>query len=821
MPSIDDQLRDRLRGSAPRPFEGDDLVARLNARKHRRETTRKLGTVALVACVLLATAGTFLALSRAFRAGPTPAGPTPVSANGSIVVSIPNEGSYHLMILPPDQQDLDPSDGVTTADLDSMQKLTWVGGTQDTEPAVSPDGSTVAFVRKDGTDVPPSLWLIDIDGTHERQVTRAPADVQSPAWSPDGSLIAFTAADEPTGRAVYTIHPDGSDLHRLVEDQMVVDVAWSPEGTTLVYASGSETPHLDDLWLIRTDGSDRRLLTQTPDLEEREPAWSPDGSTIAFVSDDGIREMPSGGGESQVVVPWSPGDGPVPARPAWSPDGADLTFVREPSSVVYVLPVGATYPFAVVEGSSFAWQSIPLTSPTPSVENLGLGFPICRVMSMPITVGGAAGNAYVFTQEDKACPKAGEGKRFVAADLSGDGLVDTAPVQLDGCFPPVGCEAFAAPDVNGDGTSEIAVSNAGADGYGVWLFALTSSPPGLTPVQVEHPSGISGSVPSGPLEFAWVDVATHFESVTCSGSSDGQRYFSVVSGEKLGSDADLRSTALLLEGSVARVLDAGHTTVPLADAPVPGNELCGAPLQGSAANFPNAAGTNQMDIGIGEPLCDVSKLVADFTGDGKEDTVFVGEEGRDGRCTGADEGTEVVAMDVTGDGRRDGGYLVSVDCLLCAAYAATDLDGNGMPELIVLHQSSATPVYELIEPVMGSAPGSLRLEPILITSDAPQMGLSAGQPLTLTAGGDEGSSFAIGCEGSPAGPVLIQWRSQHPVDGPGSDVRDVYETKLTFAGTNATVVDAQHTTQPTSDPLPFDSLNSSGCGVQWFPLQAN
>jgi Tol biopolymer transport system component len=838
MPSIDDQLRDRLRGSAPRPFEGDDLVARLNDRKHRRETTRKLGTVALVACVLLATAGTFLALSRAFRAGPTPAGPTPVSANGSIVVSIPNEGSYHLMILPPDQQDLDPSDGVTTAGLDSMQKLTWVGGTQDTEPAVSPDGSTVAFVRKDGTDVPPSLWLIDIDGTHERQVTRAPADVKSPAWSPDGSTILFSAADEPEGRALYTIHPDGSDLQMLVRGQDVEGVAWSPDGRSVVYSAADPTiaDGSFDVWDVSLDGSAPNDLTPTAAVDETDPSWSPDGTTIAFATPDGIEEILAGGGASRVVVPPST-DGRVPTQPAWSPDGAYLTFVKadclgshcseaSPSPpLVYVVPDGETDTFPMASGSSFAWQPVPVTSPTPSVENLGFPFPICRVMSMPITISGVARTAYVVSKASGGCPAPGEGHRFAGVDVDGDGVID-ANVELHGCYPPVGCEAFAAPDVNGDGTSEIATSEAGADGYGISLYevippASWSPLPMILPLDVVDPNDI-GNLQTGPLQFAWVDVAGHTEGAHCDVTPSGTT-FTIYGYDKMGAETDVRTTTLSIEptSATATVTDDSSERMPVDQAPVPKNELCGAPLQGSAANFPNAAGTNQMDIGIGEPLCDVSKLVADFTGDGKEDTVFVGEEGRDGRCTGADEGTEVVAMDVTGDGRRDGGYLVSVDCLLCAAYAATDLDGNGMPELIVLHQSSATPVYELIEPVMGSAPGSLRLEPILITSDAPQMGLSAGQPLTLTAGGDEGSSFAIGCEGSPAGPVLIQWRSQHPVDGPGSDVRDVYETKLTFAGTNATVVDAQHTTQPTSDPLPFDSLNSSGCGVQWFPLQAN
>ena len=155
-------------------------------------------------------------------------------------------------------------------------------------------------------------------------------------------------------------------------------------------------------------------------------------------------------------------------------------------------------------------------------------------------------------------------------------------------------------------------------------------------------------------------------------------------------------------------------------------------------------------------------------------------------------------------------------CVGCEALAAADLDGDGLPELIVLHESSATPVYELIKIVRPGTEGS-GLVPIRISSDVPQMGLSANETLLLTAGGDEGSSFAIGCEGPRDAPVLVQWSSQHPVDGTGSDVRDVYETKLKLSSVTAAVIDSQHVTQRTSDPLPFDPLHSNGCGVQWFP----
>src|SRR4029453_14868684 len=223
--------------------------------------------------------------------------------------------------------------------------------------------------------------------------------------------------------------------------------------------------------------------------------------------------------------------------------------------------------FPVAQGSSFAWQPVPLTSPTPSIENLGLDFQVCRVMSMPITISGAPGTAYVFTQEGQTCPKAGEGKRFVAADLNNDGAVDAPPVELHGCFPLVGCEAFAAPDVNGDVTSEIAVSNAGADGYGVSLFTLTTSPPSIVPIDVVDPQGI-GYIRAGRLEFAWVDVAGHAEGARCESLPNGWT-FTIFGVDKLQPKADVRSTVLRIDGSTATVIDASREHVALSDAPVP------------------------------------------------------------------------------------------------------------------------------------------------------------------------------------------------------------------------------------------------------------
>ena len=237
-------------------------------------------------------------------------------------------------------------------------------------------------------------------------------------------------------------------------------------------------------------------------------------------------------------------------------------------------------------GRAFRTSPVPAVTPTPPIENLGLDFAICRVTSIPITVAGVSGNAYVFTRAIDGCPQPGEGARFLAADLNGDGVVETPPVKLDGCFPPVGCETFAAPDVNGDGTTEIAISNAGADGYGVWLFAVTSSPPAVEPITVVDPQRL-GNVQTGALQFGWADVVGHAEGARCVSSPSGTT-LAIFGYDKFGPRTEVRTATLRIDGATATVIAASNDRMPLAEAPVPGNEICGAPLHGSAANFPDA-----------------------------------------------------------------------------------------------------------------------------------------------------------------------------------------------------------------------------------------
>jgi len=256
-------------------------------------------------------------------------------------------------------------------------------------------------------------------------------------------------------------------------------------------------------------------------------------------------------------------------------------------AVAIVVMVAAFGTFAVLQGRTETTVTPPASQGTPTGSGslaappLRLGFPTCNVTSVPITVEGSHGFAYVATKtgDGGPCPK--DGDNVVAVDVDGDGRADASAGPFGDCY--VGCQAWAAPDVNGDGTSEVAVSNAGADGYGISLYAVTGgADPSIRSISVSDPQGIGFITVDprayDPMQFAWVDVVGRFVAAHCEVQPDGQQALVVVDGDKLADTAAVRSTVLVLHGDTATVVDASRSTVSLADAPVPGDELCGAPV---------------------------------------------------------------------------------------------------------------------------------------------------------------------------------------------------------------------------------------------------
>jgi len=105
--------------------------------------------------------------------------------------------------------------------------LTTTSG-DDGTPALSPDGSTIAFESdRDGG----CLFVMDADGSNVRRLTSGCSKGFPKTWAPDGSRIAWasgtrTDADQP--KEIQVIDVDGGNRVQLTDSRDVVDLTWGP-----------------------------------------------------------------------------------------------------------------------------------------------------------------------------------------------------------------------------------------------------------------------------------------------------------------------------------------------------------------------------------------------------------------------------------------------------------------------------------------------------------------------------------------------------------------------------------------------------------------
>jgi serine/threonine-protein kinase len=108
---------------------------------------------------------------------------------------------------------------LATTALQNIQPLT--DREDDTAPALSPDGQTIAFMsNRDGNW---EIYVVNVDGANLQRLTNNPANDGLPTWSPDGRVIAF-ASNRGGSWAVWGMTPRGSDL------QALFAMEGSPEG---------------------------------------------------------------------------------------------------------------------------------------------------------------------------------------------------------------------------------------------------------------------------------------------------------------------------------------------------------------------------------------------------------------------------------------------------------------------------------------------------------------------------------------------------------------------------------------------------------------
>ena len=233
----------------------------------------------------------------------------------------------------------DSNEGILVVNVDGgvVRSLSRTGF--ELRPAWSPDGREIAFDQNE--DGYSSIWVVRTGGGHARRLTPG-IEFGGPVWSPDGRTMLLIHRYN----GLYSIKVRANSPRRLVPviggrqalaewkfGDSSTTVAWSPNGKQIAFLTRTE------LWVMKADGTGRRVLLQGPDRTNRDIAWSPDGRRLAMARHDGDWEIfvvnLDGGGTRELTHNQRADD----RDPSWSPDGRAIAFTsdRDGNTEIYVM----------------------------------------------------------------------------------------------------------------------------------------------------------------------------------------------------------------------------------------------------------------------------------------------------------------------------------------------------------------------------------------------------------------------------------------------------------------------------------------------------
>ena len=159
----------------------------------------------------------------------------------------------------------------------------------------SPDGSQIAYAMdlnstEPGQPQQVDIFIMNADGSRQRNLTQHPALDSGPSWSPDGKLLTFTSNRHGNRWEIYIMDIATRKVRQLTDSTQggrgAARSVWSPDGRKILYRR-DQFGH--QLYAMNPDGRNDKPLLQKP----RRPlgdgflfsgfaSWSPDGAHILY-----------------------------------------------------------------------------------------------------------------------------------------------------------------------------------------------------------------------------------------------------------------------------------------------------------------------------------------------------------------------------------------------------------------------------------------------------------------------------------------------------------------------------------------------------------
>ena len=226
-----------------------------------------------------------------------------------------------------------------------------------TSPRWSPDGRTIAFdidlhSAGAGKRQQYDLFIMNADGSNQRNLTQHPALDIKPSWSPDGHRLAFVSTRTRNIWEIYMMDIASGKVEQLTDstkvDGYATSPSWSPDGKHIAYELAMAGKGRD-IYIMNADGKNARPLSNRKEQLAREnslilryaPRWSPDGKRILYIeTEHGPDFKPV---SDKLVVRRSDGSNPqslpIPKgwlinKGSWAADGTEILFTAKADGLV-------------------------------------------------------------------------------------------------------------------------------------------------------------------------------------------------------------------------------------------------------------------------------------------------------------------------------------------------------------------------------------------------------------------------------------------------------------------------------------------------------
>ncbi|MBJ6121829.1 PD40 domain-containing protein [Sphingomonas sp. BT553] len=206
------------------------------------------------------------------------------------------------------------------------------------EPALSPDGSTIAFVS--GGDI----WEVPAAGGVARLLVTDAATEGRPLYAPDGRTLAFTS-NRGGSTNIFLLDLASGVVKRLTYAEATEELdAWSADGRWLYFSSAAtDIARQPDIFRVAATGGTPLEVSRERYLSEFQAAPSPDGARIALMTRglSNVQWWRNGHSHIDETELWTKAiegdggytkllaDGAKHAWPMWSADGQTMTFMSD------------------------------------------------------------------------------------------------------------------------------------------------------------------------------------------------------------------------------------------------------------------------------------------------------------------------------------------------------------------------------------------------------------------------------------------------------------------------------------------------------------